>query len=456
LVQKLNHWYGFSGLLLLLFAVFYPMVSLEWLADLLEQIDQSILEGDSGQLISTAFSYITCYLVLFVMIYLSAMLIADYITSSKSSIWFQLLFVLIVLLTIFIYKYFYQLEFGWINHFFILGILLLLKNFIPYQKSFYLSFVVILSLLLLSFLWLNVIPGLTKFGFGVDDLSLSLKTADAYLTEYKLFSTVGVTFSTAFFVITVILTILIYIFTQQILTLRKMNEKEEELKKTRGELVETKIFQEVTSLVHDLKTPLVSVEGLISLMRMTTDPNSKQYTYFKKMESSIEKMKDMISEILYHKVKTIIPVHEMIQYATSFIIFDRNDINFSVSCPTDLPHIKVNKIRFARALTNIIENAVASLEGRGGRIVLTVFQKQDWVYFQVKDNGPGIEKELYENIWQEGFSTKSSSGIGLSFVKRVIENHQGFVNVKSEPWMETVVELVLPAWEGEKENDFSH
>lgn len=442
---------GSIGLLLLVIASFYPFLTFDWLTNFHNKIDIGIHQGDSGLIVSTVFSYATWYLFLFILIYLAAMLIAEFVAKSRDSVLFQIIFVSISLFMILFLKNIYLMNFSWSTQLLVIALMLFLQKFILSHKNFYISYTLILMIVLMSFLALNTIPGLTNYGFGIDPIFLSLKVADAYLTNSQLFLTIGISFSITFLLIALILTLLIYFFTKQILTMKKIQEKEKELKETRVQLVETKMYQELTTLVHDLKTPLVSVEGLISLLALKADPSSKQFTYYKKIEASIEKIKEMISEILYDQVKTKIVVTEFVQYVSSFIVLEGKNIDFSVEVEENLPQLTINKIRFARALTNVIGNSIASLGDHQGEITLSVFNKEDWLVFQVKDNGQGIDKEHLETIWNEGFTTKASSGIGLSFVKRVVENHKGYVNVQSEPWQETNIELFIPLVEREHE-----
>ena len=115
--------------------------------------------------------------------------------------------------------------------------------------------------------------------------------------------------------------------------------------------------------------------------------------------------------------------------------------------------IQVNKIRFARVLVNVIENAAHAISRPGGMIRISVDGIQgnngQEVRFLVRDNGSGIPQELLDEIWKRGFSRRNSSGLGLSFIKQVVEQCGGQVSLESVENQGTVVTVVLPRYQEE-------
>jgi signal transduction histidine kinase len=67
-----------------------------------------------------------------------------------------------------------------------------------------------------------------------------------------------------------------------------------------------------------------------------------------------------------------------------------------------------------------------------------------WVRFQVIDNGTGIEPQVQSRIWERGYSGRSSSGLGLSFVRSVVERSGGHVELCSTVGEGTTITLCLP------------
>lgn len=445
---------GSIGIILLVHGLLLPVFFKDWSLHIIANINQSISLLDSGRLLITSFSFVAKYLLIFLFIYYGSMLITGFITKKIESLPFSYIFIFITMLSIFVYNQFYHEQLSYLSNLLSIAILLIIHYFIPKQKYFYGIFFIILFLILTAFQWLRLIPALSNLGIGTNDIAVSLKIADMYFTGNQLFNTLGTIFFIAFILIAIIFTTLIHLTNKQLYTLRKYQEQEEELAETRVALGEKIVYEEINTLVHDLKTPLVTVEGLTSLIQMkflASKENSSLTDYFMRMDNSIEKMKDMISEILYENIKQPIEVGELLAYVTSHLELDKQEIELEINVEKNLPTIYINKIRFARAISNISENAITSFAGKAGYIAIHVKRLGNSILFRIHDNGPGIEPSHLKSIWEDGFSTRKSSGIGLSFVKRVIENHNGRITVSSTPGTHTQMNIILPIHkEGEK------
>ncbi|WP_404454203.1 HAMP domain-containing histidine kinase [Virgibacillus necropolis] len=445
--QKNNILKGAIGFILLTYGLIIPVFIKDWSLYIISNINQSISLHDSGRLLITSFSFAAKYVLIFLFIYFGSMLISSFIIRSLESVAFSYLFILITMLTIFLYNQIYHEQISYMSNLLSIGILLTLHHFIPKQKYFLGIYFIILFFILTAFQWLQLIPALSNLGIGTNDIAVSLKIADMYFTGNQLFNTLGTIFFIAFIIIAIIFTTLIHLINKQLYTLRKYQEQEEELEETRVALGEKIVYEEINTLVHDLKTPLVTVEGLTSLIQMkfpASKENSTITTYFMRMDNSIEKMKDMISEILYENIKQPIEVKELLAYVTSHLELDKQEIELEINLENNLPTIYINKIRFARALSNILENAITSFAGKAGFIDIHVKRLGNSILFRIHDNGPGIPPSHLKSIWEDGFSTKKSSGIGLTFVKRIVENHNGRITVSSIPGTHTQMNIILP------------
>lgn len=450
---------GIVGFIIVIYGVLLPSLLNDRSQFIAETIYESILFQDSGQLLIAAFAYVAKYLLLFFPIYFGSMIIAHSLSKKTDGLTFASLFIMVTIISIFSFNQLYQEHFSYLGHILTLGILVLLQQYIPKQRHFSTLFSIILFLVIISVLWLQLIPALSPLGIGTGDLAVSIKMADNYFTGNNLFNTLATIFFLGFFTVAIIFTFLVHLVNKQIYTLKKYHEKEEELRETRVALVESKVYEEINMVVHDLKTPLVTVEGLLSLIRLKmTSPNKdKAADYFERMDHSLEKMKDMISEILYENMKHPIGVKELLEYVTSHLSLDGQLITLVIEIEEDLPLLPINKIRFSRAIANVIENAITSFAGKAGEIRIHVKRIESTILFQIVDNGPGIQATHLNSIWTDGFSTKNSSGLGLSFVKKVVENHQGKVAINSIPGSYTEMNITLPIQkEGDNDDEYNY
>ncbi len=122
----------------------------------------------------------------------------------------------------------------------------------------------------------------------------------------------------------------------------------------------------------------------------------------------------------------------------------RDRIAFEVDVPPDLPQVHVDRTLIARALTNIVENALHAMPGSGS---LSVVARADAgsVRIRVADTGVGMDAEALARAFEPYFSTKSTgTGLGLPIAKRNVELSGGTITVESERDRGTKVEMTLP------------
>jgi signal transduction histidine kinase len=105
--------------------------------------------------------------------------------------------------------------------------------------------------------------------------------------------------------------------------------------------------------------------------------------------------------------------------------------------------------RVTQALVNLLVNA-REAAGSTGRVALAVHEVTrdgcDFVRFTISDDGPGIDPEVLEGVYEPFFTTKATgTGLGLAIVKRVVEAHGGRIAMTPGEDGGTVVELDLPA-----------
>jgi PAS domain S-box-containing protein len=117
-----------------------------------------------------------------------------------------------------------------------------------------------------------------------------------------------------------------------------------------------------------------------------------------------------------------------------FASLDKNAIEISMNIPPELPIIKGDRTKLMQVLLNIIRNSIDSIDKSGSEknISLNVYTKPGQLIVEVKDSGTGFDKEVAEQLFRRGFTTKSSgSGLGLYNCKTIIESHEGTIDISS-------------------------
>lgn len=112
----------------------------------------------------------------------------------------------------------------------------------------------------------------------------------------------------------------------------------------------------------------------------------------------------------------------------------------------DLPRIEAYASELNQVWTNIIDNAVDAMDGKG-EILLRTYEEKEQVIVEIIDNGPGIPEEICSRIFEPFFTTKppgQGTGLGLHVTHDIVANrHHGLIQVKSKPG-ETIFKVILP------------
>jgi two-component system nitrogen regulation sensor histidine kinase NtrY len=121
-------------------------------------------------------------------------------------------------------------------------------------------------------------------------------------------------------------------------------------------------------------------------------------------------------------------------------------VDLAVDVPEDLPPVMLDRNLFARAVTNVIENALHAMPGGGTLAIRARSTKPDDVVVEMSDTGVGMDAEAVARIFEPYFSTKATgTGLGLTIAKRNIELTGGTIGVTSAKGVGTTVTITLPA-----------
>jgi signal transduction histidine kinase len=132
-------------------------------------------------------------------------------------------------------------------------------------------------------------------------------------------------------------------------------------------------------------------------------------------------------------IKKDVNLIELIE--NTFAIFESEEkIKFNLVSSDKKLIVNIDREQWVQVFNNLIQNAIHALEAREkGEISVFVRKENDSILIEVSDNGCGISEKEQEKLFVPYFTTKSSgSGIGLSMVKQIIENHDGEISFVSE------------------------
>jgi two-component system NtrC family sensor kinase len=127
------------------------------------------------------------------------------------------------------------------------------------------------------------------------------------------------------------------------------------------------------------------------------------------------------------------------------------NVEICVEADADTPRAVINATEFQQVITNLINNAIQAISGRGGVLVQGWFE-EEMVNISVEDTGSGIPPELLDKIFEPFFTTKavgSGTGLGLSVCYGILSKWKGSIHAESTPDSGALFHIKIPAKKGE-------
>lgn len=194
---------------------------------------------------------------------------------------------------------------------------------------------------------------------------------------------------------------------------------------------------------HDLKSPLITIRGFLTLLRKNADCNQWEAMQrdIDQIESAALSMQGLLEGLLeLSRVGRVaaspqeVPLRTLVDEALSLLAgpIDRRQVEIEVS--SDLPIVFGDRIRLLQVLQNLIDNAVKFMGAQNRpRIEIKPLRRGDYDGCCISDNGPGIaprNREKVFGLFHRLNPDQEGTGIGLALVKRIVDVHKGRVWVE--------------------------
>ena len=210
-------------------------------------------------------------------------------------------------------------------------------------------------------------------------------------------------------------------------------------------------------VAHEIKNPLTPVQlSAEHLLRVHADRGKPLAPVLERCVESILKQVHLLRQISsefssFAASPSAQPrptaLHELVdEVLDPYRLGLQDRIELSGDVPRSLPPVSVDRTLIARALTNIVENALHAMPGRGSLMIAASQMRDAWqVRLVISDTGVGLDEESRARIFEPYFSTKvTGTGLGMTIAKRNIELNGGTIEVQSERGRGTTVILSLP------------
>lgn len=205
----------------------------------------------------------------------------------------------------------------------------------------------------------------------------------------------------------------------------------------------------LANVSHDIKTPLTMIKAYAEMVRdISYNDDDKRNANLNVIVMEVDRLNILVNDILVlSRLQAGAESLEIEKFDLNFLVRDcltRYDIykedgyEFVYSFNGKSAMIEADKKRMQQVIYNLINNA-AQYTGDDKKIFIDVSESKKWIIFSVRDTGKGMKKEEIRHIWDKYYKIDKKykrstvgSGIGLSIVKTICENHKFLYGVDTE------------------------
>ncbi len=215
----------------------------------------------------------------------------------------------------------------------------------------------------------------------------------------------------------------------------------------------------INNFSHEFKTPLVSIQGLLGLMKSKRLPEQKQKEYLAIIEEELLRLSMLTTNVLHMTrldaqsiLTDIAPYNLSEQLRTCLLMMERGwaDKSLTLSVTDEEIALSANEDLMKQVWLNLLDNAI-KYSPEGGTLEIALMQAENNVSVRIINEGPEIPESDREKIFSKFYQSdhvgeKKGNGIGLSIVRKIVVLHGGCVKCLREN-ERTVFEVSLPAIE---------
>lgn len=228
-------------------------------------------------------------------------------------------------------------------------------------------------------------------------------------------------------------------------------------------ITNARLFQQsdlIAELVHELRTPLSSINTIASLLQRQGVPEAQRISLAQTMQTEASRLNELSSSYLdlaslesgrYQFKQAPFDPQGLLRESCEIIqsMAEAREITLELQIPPGIPAITGDRDKIKQVLLNLLTNAV-KYNRAGGSIIASIRKKQDRLWFSVQDTGLGIPANLRPQLFAKFFRANPSdpliqgTGLGLYISKLIIENHGGGIEVASQENAGTTFQFYLP------------
>ncbi|NDJ85379.1 MAG: response regulator [Chloroflexi bacterium] len=219
----------------------------------------------------------------------------------------------------------------------------------------------------------------------------------------------------------------------------------------------------IQDAAHDLRTPLtVILVNVAALERALPGDVDAAARYLQLIEDQTLRLRDLLQNYLklsylelrdsrpqHERVDIIQLLNEIIREHDSFVHQRRHEVVFEES-GLESQEMICDRAKLKLAITNIVTNAI-TYTPEAGNIIIRAYTRDGYVVFEIEDDGLGIEPNELPHIFNTLYRVDAArplntggGGLGLPIARRIVEQHNGWIKVESEPGRGSLFRVVIP------------
>jgi signal transduction histidine kinase len=207
----------------------------------------------------------------------------------------------------------------------------------------------------------------------------------------------------------------------------------------------------MSGVAHEMKTPLVAIGGFSKMVQRRFQEDDPNYEKLDIVLHETERLENMVKEMLdFSRPLKLDRSEEDLNHvverglAVAGKMAEDRKVAVELHLDRDLPLIPLDTLRIEQVVINLVNNAIqASPEGE--KVVVKTLRISEYAAIEVIDCGCGIPIEQRENVFTPFFSTKKEgTGLGLPIVKKIVESHNGRLELLDNPEGGIIFRFLLP------------
>lgn len=215
-------------------------------------------------------------------------------------------------------------------------------------------------------------------------------------------------------------------------------------------------------LAHELRNPLVSIQTFSALLKERGPDLDLQQEFGAIVQRDVNRIASIVENVAAfaesNRVKmTVVNIAEVLTAVSEIVRPELQRAGVELLLPADAARVTGNYSQLLQVFLNLTQNAVQAMDGRPGSRLSIVFEARagtavPLLCVSLSDNGPGIEPSMLPHIFDPFTTTKATGerrgkhgmGLGLAIVKRIVQHHNGEIQVASTLGIGTTFRIYLP------------